>query len=804
MKNLLASLVALFTAFSAAGQTDGYLEISSPEDPRPFYDLRINEAWIDGIVTLVNDNQNQPGGFIELKNSSTAEISLEGYQLRAVGTPFPAFTFPSIAAIDAGGYERVWTSGKDLPTANNYHMPFWIMGADSITLHDPSGNLIDVLDLSNTQPDVSIGRCDWDWCATNDRAVFYFDTPTPLAANAQANILNLVAPNHVSVKAGTTVSVPTVRPQGGKPIFSLEFGTGASIDSNGVIDVPTDILPDRTPVGMPASRESLADDNLTSSLAGSSVQTDLSTVGWVTGVSSANLIGHPMKTGNASIGRLYNTPLINSRDWVMLGEDPEPEDSCIYFSSGNTNIRCTTDNFLTSTDLGAGPLASLPAGKSYIFKTPLGWFFISVPTSSTVGASVYKAPLDDTSPWVSQDWVRQDIAGQSGVLAETTWSLLTHSFDWYYDSSTETMYVLLFDYSSLYADSAGSVGNSIYRAVYTAETGVGDFVSVKTWNTITDVDPSDGTRHGHVMQFDPFTGHAWAGMGDGGADNKLIVSYDFGLTWTIFAMGLQDYRPLAIWFTPNSVWWNADNGSDMDLFRLPRSKMVGGEWPVHAVEYNDSGTLRPGVVYVIDEIANTGAGTIAQMASCTPSCAVGAISLPGSSVTTLGAGDRVYVVLDPNTEPWTKYGIDSASHWFVLQMPDPLDAGGFMTIMAIEAGTKTGTQGMYRDGRLRLVGINENADASVIDIQELFSWPRRTSQQYDQLVPRHISPSGVMMFQGRNLANYSQGQTPNVYDPTRNIWLMDLDWKASGEDPPPSADAFGGNQSSPGVAFPGG
>ena len=932
MRSLLASLIVLLTAFSAAGQTAGYLEISSPEedgyleisssesagyfeisspeDPRPFYDLRINEAWIDGRVLLVNENSSStptPSGFIELKNSSTSEINLEGYQLRAVGTPFPAFTFPSAASIAAGGYERVWTNGKNLITAgfaNAYHMPFWIVGADSVTLHDPSGNLIDVLDLSNTQPDVSIGRCDWDWCATNDRAVFYFDTPTPLAANAQANILNLVAPNHVSVKAGTTVSVPTVRPQGGKPIFSLEFGTGASIDSNGVVDVPTDILPDRTPVGMPVSRESLADDNLTSSLAGSSVNTKLSTLGWTTGVSSANLIGNPTKSSNAGISKLYNTPNSGSRKRILLGEEPEPDDSCIYFSITltGTNIRCTTDNFLTSTDLGAGPLPTFPAGKANIFKTPLGWFYINIPSDRFAGTSVYRAPLADTSPWVSQDWVRQDIDGQSGSLARTTYSLATHSFDWHYDVSSGELYILLFDYSSNRADgniltwasgavniatdvittttphgysttnggvhgpvrltnttgtglptgeyylkalttttfslrlnpddvapvdlpvqfaaSLKPVGNSIYRAVYTAETGVGDFVVAKTFGIQADDDPADGIRHGHVIQFDAFTGHAWAGTGDAFSDCKLLVSYDFGLTWTIFAMGLQDYRPLSIWFTANAVWWNNDNTTDMDIFRLDRSLMVGGEWPVHAVELEDSGTLRNGVYYVIDQIFSEGTGTIADIDNCSPSCGVdrrarvverwtGTGPLPTKEVT-LGAGDKVFVVLDPNDPPWTKYGLDNSSHWFSMQVQDPLGAGGFMTIMAIEAGNKEAIPSLFRDGRLRLVGIYESADGSVIDIQELFSWPRRgdvtATNKFQQLEPRHISPSGVMLWQGRDLSNYTQGQVPNVYDPTRNYFLMELDWNLSSPEgnAPPSADYLGGPQSSPGESFPSG
>lgn len=119
--------------------------------------------------------------------------------------------FPSGTVIQPGEYKIVLLDGKsDQTTTSELHTSFKLLrvGGEVICLSDPSGKILDKINLPLIPTNISYGR------TTGLSGFFYYDTPTPAAANgtgfigyAQTPELT-TAPGLYYNTVATTITIP--------------------------------------------------------------------------------------------------------------------------------------------------------------------------------------------------------------------------------------------------------------------------------------------------------------------------------------------------------------------------------------------------------------------------------------------------------------------------------------------------------------------------------------------------------------------------------------------------------------------
>jgi hypothetical protein len=113
--------------------------------------------------------------------------------------------------------------------------------------------------------------------------------------------------------------------------------------------------------------------------------------------------------------------------------------------------------------------------------------------------------------------------------------------------------------------------------------------------------PPGDVRHIHLIQWDPHAACLWMGTGDADAECRLYQSRDYGVTWTLVGSGSQQWRAVGLCFTPETVYWGTDAGSDAGqtpnfLMRLDRqtrqvARLIEIQGPCHAIASLVDGTL---------------------------------------------------------------------------------------------------------------------------------------------------------------------------------------------------------------------
>lgn len=88
--------------------------------------------------------------------------------------------------------------------------------------------------------------------------------------------------------------------------------------------------------------------------------------------------------------------------------------------------------------------------------------------------------------------------------------------------------------------------------------------------------PAAKVRHIHFVQWDPYERCLWMGTGDRNEECLLLRSEDRGVNWQLVGGGSQLWRAVGVVFTPESVFWGTDAGSDAGttpnfIVRLDRS-----------------------------------------------------------------------------------------------------------------------------------------------------------------------------------------------------------------------------------------
>jgi hypothetical protein len=161
--------------------------------------VKINEMMDWNTSTLKDGNGNY-SPWIELYNSGSAAINLQGYYLADHSYDLLRWQFPSVN-IPAGGYQIIYISGKKTGASNEVHCDISLNSTNTpwqgIYISDPSGNMIDHYDFVPMGVDISYGRS-----PDGSSSFAFFDQPTPGAANTTPSFAAALPAPQFSHNAG--------------------------------------------------------------------------------------------------------------------------------------------------------------------------------------------------------------------------------------------------------------------------------------------------------------------------------------------------------------------------------------------------------------------------------------------------------------------------------------------------------------------------------------------------------------------------------------------------------------------------
>lgn len=207
----------------------------SGENRMDVYLRALNETGV--YITEVmasNDSTATPGStefvdWIELYNSSGATVDLSGYGLSDSIGRARKWQFADGTTIAPGEYKIVWCDGKaDRNSASEPHTSYRIQksGSEILVFADPTGKILDKVVLPAIPTDVSYGR------ATGREGFFYYDSPTPGAANGTDGFLGYADAPELTVDPGVKHN------QGTKVGFTIPEGTYVYYTTDGSIPDP--------------------------------------------------------------------------------------------------------------------------------------------------------------------------------------------------------------------------------------------------------------------------------------------------------------------------------------------------------------------------------------------------------------------------------------------------------------------------------------------------------------------------------------------------------------------------------------
>ena len=652
-------------------------------------DFRINELMYRNDTWTdagFLDEDGSREGWVELKNVGVATASLAGWSLSDDVTVVDRFVLPDVS-VDAGETVIVWLSGKDRSdSASPLHTNFLVASAQDVLLFDAAGQLEDTVGGGQAVPiDHSIGRC----AELAGVPGYYFATPSPGAENHYFGVVPFVfAEDHVSLTVGEPLQLRVW------PDIAVTWSSdnpNVSVSATGVIEASQDAL---SPDGQAV---------ITATLAGGSwgASVNVTIVSWTANVSRAVLV--PDSTADR-----------------VLAQD----DTGVYFSVGLTLYKSASGGLMEDAQQ-VGSLPGQPSSMGRLLLTPFGNFL-------NVGARVYAA--SDLSNWT--------------VAIEMESAGLRHMLDAYWDAASQTGYVFAGEYSS----TDPSRRHKVHRGTYPNQAApawdiVLDFPSLADWQN----DPAnvDAVRHIHVVVIDPQTGDVFVGTGDANEHSRIYWSGDFGSTFELLGMGLQDWRALAIWFSDDFVYWNMDTSAPQSIWRIPRTAYlpVTG-WPSITPELA-SGNSVPGVRYYVSENEAPGRFPVSK----------GEVFVE-TTPTVLDSTNRLRPIDDPAFDYRQEVAlIDNGAQWYQGFVRS--EQGDLISLVSVEPGAS-----YRRDERARLFGIKEDVNGDPI-VQELGQIePEQTNPLSfkTQLIPKAQDLDGLVYFASVNSAHQRYRARVDWYD----------------------------------------
>lgn len=167
MKIRIAALLTLLTLFLA-------LSPACPAGETDFSMLRINEVMASNGDSLEDEDGESPD-WIELFNSGSTDVDLQGLCLSDGKKHLDKFVFPSVV-IPAGGYLIVFASGIEKVTKQEIHVPFKLSADGERVVISYEGEILDIVSFDRQEKDVAYARYD-------ERTWRFTDQPTPGAEN---------------------------------------------------------------------------------------------------------------------------------------------------------------------------------------------------------------------------------------------------------------------------------------------------------------------------------------------------------------------------------------------------------------------------------------------------------------------------------------------------------------------------------------------------------------------------------------------------------------------------------------------
>lgn len=162
---------------------------------------------------------------------------------------------------------------------------------------------------------------------------------------------------------------------------------------------------------------------------------------------------------------------------------------------------------------------------------------------------------------------------------------LYHAFDYYYDATTDTVYVYMCEYSTNWDHR-----HKLYRGVITSD-------GTQTWGVALELYAANefnanplntpSCNHMHSVSVDRSNGDVYLGTGDQNEMCWIFYSKDHGDTFRALGGGRtwgggldgqywgQAWRGLSIWFTSDYVYWAMDTASSQQrIWRLAKSNIA--------------------------------------------------------------------------------------------------------------------------------------------------------------------------------------------------------------------------------------
>lgn len=510
---------------------------------------------------------------------------------------------------------------------------------------------------------------------------YYYDAPTPGTPNPiQSALPGVVVPRHVSVQVGHH---KTLKVLGASltPGFSTSSST-ISVNSSGVVSA---VKSATGPTASSAIQVTIGTDVVTS---------EATTVDWTANVSSLEVTGTPLVT-------------------TILGDDGTGN---VIYAVG-TALYATNDGMATSTWVGTSPTAL--ASNAEILATEFGYILKSETT-------VYHSP-DLTN------WTLSFVTAHKG---------LRDMFASHHDPATGIGSVYVGEYSTSPVNT-----HSVYRGTFppggpaTWDIAI-EFKSLSDW--IYDRSVLDGLRHVHSVRVDPFTGDLWVATGDIDEHSRIYVSTDGGDSFSLLGMGSQEWRTLAIWFTPAYVYWSMDTTADQTVWRVARSDLGGATIQSMTPELSNGFTV-PGTEYyvTVDADGDFPVGVGLMYVETVPRA--------------LDALHKVRPLADPAYDYREAMAeLTAGSLWFQHWAKDEI--GRDIALLG------AAPEGQMRDDRGRVFGLSERPNGS-LDVQELTTVPSddpTTFRRYAQWEPIAQDASGTVYFAGRS--------TPHAFYQARLDW----------------------------------
>ncbi|MBQ8953512.1 MAG: lamin tail domain-containing protein [Clostridia bacterium] len=184
-----------------------------------------SSLYISEIMASTNDTSLSSGAYdwIEIYNAAGGTLDLSGFGLSDSSSRPRKWQFPTGSSIGPGEYMIVFCSGRDTKTGGSYHTNF-ALGAEggySVTLCDPSGQIVDRVAVDRQYTNISYGR------AYGVSGLRYFLEPTPGAANNTYGYVGRAQEAVYSVEGGLfdegeTVTVTLSAPQGSSIYYTTD------------------------------------------------------------------------------------------------------------------------------------------------------------------------------------------------------------------------------------------------------------------------------------------------------------------------------------------------------------------------------------------------------------------------------------------------------------------------------------------------------------------------------------------------------------------------------------------------------